>query len=205
MTEKDDKLIKDHDYDGIHELDNPLPRWWLMTFYITIVIAVIYFAYYQILGGPDSDQRLATEMSHIRAEQKEAAEEAEEKIATKDYAALVGNQEVLAKGKAEFMLKCMACHGDKAQGLIGPNLTDDFWIHGDGTVPAILKVMNDGVPDKGMPPWKGLIPPDVQEDVAVYVYSLYGSDPPGAKAPQGEKVERGGDKEEHEGDEEGHE
>ena len=204
MTEKD-KLIKDHDYDGIHELDNPLPRWWLLTFYITIVFAVIYFAYYQILGGPDSDQRLATEMSRIRAEQKEAAEEVEEKIATKDYAALVANPEVLAKGKAEFMLKCMACHGDKAQGLIGPNLTDDYWIHGDGTVPAILKVMNDGVPDKGMPSWKGLIPPDLQEDVAVYVYSLYGSNPPGAKAPQGVEIERGGDKEEHEGDEEEHE
>lgn len=204
MTEKD-KLILDHEYDGIKELDNPLPRWWLMTFYITIVFAVIYFAYYEFLGGPDSDQRLATEMTRIRTEQAKVAEEAEEKMATKDYAALVTNQEVLEKGKAEFMLKCMACHGDKAQGLIGPNLTDDYWIHGDGTVPAILKVMNDGVPDKGMPPWKGLIPPDLQEDVAVYVYSLHGSNPPGAKAPQGEKVEREGDKEEHEGDKEEHE
>ena len=204
MTEKD-KLIKDHDYDGIRELDNPLPGWWLMTFYITIVFAVIYFAYYEFLGGPDSDQRLAAEMSHIRSEQKEATRETEEKMATKDYAALVDNQEVLEKGKAEYMLKCMACHGDKGQGLIGPNFTDDYWIHGDGTVPAILKVMNDGVPDKGMPPWKGLIAPELQEDVAVYIYSLHGSNPPGAKAPQGVEIERGGDKEEHEGDEEEHE
>ena len=203
MTEKD-KLIQDHEYDGIKELDNPLPRWWLMTFYITIVFAVVYFAYYEFLGGPDSDQRLAAEMSHIRAEQKKGAEAAKEEMATKDYVALASNQEVLSRGKAEYMVKCMACHGDKGQGLIGPNFTDDYWIHGDGTVPAILKVMNDGVPDKGMPPWKGLIAPELQEDVAVYVYSLHGSNPPGAKAPQGVEVKREGDKEEHEGDEERH-
>lgn len=203
MTEKD-KLIQDHEYDGIKELDNPLPRWWLMTFYITIVFAVVYFAYYEFLGGPDSDQRLAAEMSHIRAEQEKGAEAAKEEMATKDYVALASNQEVLSRGKAEYMVKCMACHGDKGQGLIGPNFTDDYWIHGDGTVPAILKVMNDGVPDKGMPPWKGLIAPELQEDVAVYVYSLHGSNPPGAKAPQGVEVKREGDKEEHEGDEERH-
>lgn len=197
MTEKD-KLIQDHEYDGIKELDNPLPRWWLMTFYITIVFAVVYFAYYEFLGGPDSDQRLATEMSHIRAEQEKTAEAAKEEMATKDYVALASNREVLDRGKAEFMLKCMACHGDKGQGLIGPNLTDDYWIHGNGSVPAILEVMNDGVPDKGMPPWKGLISPELQEDVAVYVYSIHGSNPPGAKAPQGVEVEREGDEEEHE-------
>ena len=151
------------------------------------------------------NQRLAAEMSHIRAEQEKTTEAAKATMAEKDYVALASNQEVLDRGKAEYMLKCMACHGDKGQGLIGPNFTDDYWIHGDGSVPAILEVMNGGVPDKGMPPWKGLIPPDLQEDVAVYVYSLHGSDPPGAKAPQGEKVEREDDKEEHEGDEEEHE
>jgi len=188
MTEKD-KLILDHEYDGIKELDNPLPRWWLMTFYITIVLAVGYYAYYEFLGGPTSDEELAKQMSYIKAEREKAAVAEEETTAEKDYLALVTNQEVLDRGKAEFMLKCMACHGDKGQGLIGPNLTDDYWLHGDGSVPAILKVMSDGVPEKGMPPWKGLIPAGLQEDVAVYIYSLHGSNPDGAKAPQGEKAE----------------
>jgi len=188
MTEKD-KLMHDHEYDGIKELDNPLPGWWLMTFYITIVFAVGYYAYYEFLGGPTSDEELAQQMSYIRVEQEKTAEAAKEEMATRDYVALASNQEVLDRGKAEYMVKCMACHGDKGQGLIGPNFTDDYWIHGDGSVPEILKVMNDGVPDKGMPPWKGLISTELQEDVAVYIYSLHGSNPPGAKAPQGEKVE----------------
>ena len=188
MTDKE-KLMEDHDYDGIKELNNPLPGWWLMTFYITVIFAVIYFAYYQLFGGPTLDQELNTQMSSIMKEQKktEAAQGAKTQA---DYAVLLSNPEVIAKGKAEFLTKCMPCHGDKAQGIIGPNLTDDYWIHGDGTIPAILTVMNTGVPEKGMPPWKGVIPPDLQEDVAAYVYSIHGTNPPGAKAPQGEKIER---------------
>ncbi len=188
MTEKD-QLIQDHEYDGIRELNNPLPGWWLMTFYITIIFAVIYFVYYQFMGGPTSDQELASKMSVIREEQEVAEEAAGEKTEA-DYLALVTNQEVIEKGKAEFMVKCMPCHGDKGQGLIGPNLTDDYWIHGDGTISAVLTVMNSGVPDKGMPPWKGVIPPDLMEDVAVYVYTLHGTNPPGAKEPQGVQIER---------------
>ena len=84
----------------------------------------------------------------------------------------------------------MPCHGDKGQGIIGPNLTDDYWIHGDGSMTAILKVMNEGVLDKGMPSWKGQIPPDLMQNVAVYVYSIHGTNPAGAKPPQGEMIER---------------
>lgn len=188
MTDKE-KLIEDHEYDGIKELNNPLPGWWLMTFYITVIFAVIYFGYYQLFGGPTSDQELQTQMSSIIKEQKKT-ESAEGAKTQADYAVLLSNPEAIAKGKAEFLTKCMPCHGDKAQGIIGPNLTDDYWIHGDGTIPAILTVMNTGVPEKGMPPWKGVIPPDLQEDVAAYVYSIHGTNPPGAKAPQGEKIER---------------
>ncbi|MEQ9618466.1 MAG: cbb3-type cytochrome c oxidase N-terminal domain-containing protein [Deltaproteobacteria bacterium] len=188
MTEKDE-LIKDHEYDGIRELNNPLPGWWLATFYITIIFAVIYFVYYQFMGGPTLDEELASEMSVIREEQQEALGSAREKT-EEDLVALVTNREVTEQGKAEFMAKCMPCHGDKGQGLIGPNLTDEYWIHGDGSISSILTVVNEGVPDKGMPPWKGVIPADVIESTAVYVHGLQGTDPPGAKAPQGEKIER---------------
>lgn len=188
MSDKD-QLIKDHDYDGIQELNNPLPGWWLMTFYITVVFAVIYYSYYTFFGGPTSDQELAQKMSIIQSEQQVA----QETISLKSeeyYVALLGNQEVLEKGKTEYALKCLACHGDKGQGLIGPNFADEYWIHGDGSVPAILEIANSGVVDKGMPAWKGVIPEETLEAVAVYIYSLYGTNPQGARPPQGEKVER---------------
>ena len=190
MSENEkDQLIKGHDYDGIQELNNPLPGWWLMTFYITIVFAVVYYSYYTFFGGPTLDEELAQKMSVIQSEQQMAEEKAPVK-SNEDYIALLNNPEVLEKGKAEYMLKCMACHGDKGQGLIGPNFTDEYWIHGNGTVAAILEVGNNGVADKGMPAWKGVIPEDTLEAVAVYIYSLYGTNPEGAKPPQGVKVER---------------
>ncbi|MGB2693289.1 MAG: cbb3-type cytochrome c oxidase N-terminal domain-containing protein [Thermodesulfobacteriota bacterium] len=188
-NEKDDLLIKGHDYDGIQELNNPLPGWWLMTFYITIVFAVVYYTYYTFFGGLTSDEELALKMSVIQSEQQMAEQTAP--VKSEDYLiALLDNQEVLEKGKTEYMLKCMACHGDKGQGLIGPNFTDEYWIQGDGSVSAILEVANNGVLDKGMPPWKGVIPEDTLEAVSVYIYSLYGTNPDGARPPQGEKVER---------------
>ena len=88
----------------------------------------------------------------------------------------------------ESLGKCAACHGAEAQGVIGPNMTDDYWIHGDGSIASILKVANEGVLDKGMPPWKGVINDELLEKVAVYIYSLRGSNPEGAKPPQGEKI-----------------
>lgn len=188
MSDKD-QLIKDHDYDGIQELNNPLPRWWLMTFYITIVFAVVYYSYYTFFGGPTSDEVLAQKMSVIESEQKLAEDSAPVK-SNEYFLALLEDPEILEVGKNEYTLKCLACHGDKGQGLIGPNFTDDYWIHGDGSVAAILEVANNGVLDKGMPPWKGVIDEEALEAVSVYIYSLYGTNPPGAKPPQGEKVER---------------
>lgn len=189
MSDDDKLLIKDHEYDGIRELNNPLPGWWLATFYITIVFSVGYYAYYTFLGGPDSDERLARNMAVI-SQERETAQETQE-VKSEDYfIALLDNQEVLAAGQAEYVAKCLACHGDKGQGLIGPNMTDEFWIQGDGSVSSILAISKTGVPEKGMPPWQGVIPDETLEAVAVYIYSLYGTDPPGARPPQGEKVER---------------
>ncbi len=183
-----DKLIEDHEYDGIKELNNPLPGWWLMTFYITVVFAVIYFAYYQFFGGPTLDQELAKNLKAIESTRMEA-EKAKGVKPEKDLIALVNNKEILAQGKAEFTSKCSPCHGNNGQGIIGPNLTDDYWIHGDGKISSIIKIINSGVPDKGMPTWGGVIPPELIEKVAVYIYSLHGTHPEGAKPPQGQKVE----------------
>ena len=183
-----DKLIEDHEYDGIHELDNPLPGWWLMTFYITIVFAVVYFIYYEIAGGPTLDEQLAREMKTISSK-RTTAEEVKGEKSEGTLIAILGDREALSRGKAEFQAKCAVCHGNNGQGLIGPNLTDDYWIHGKGNISSILEVVNKGVADKGMPTWKGVIPPQLLEEVAVYVYSLHGTNPEGAKPPQGEKVD----------------
>ena len=185
-TEKDN-LIEAHEYDGIKELNNPLPGWWLMTFYFTIIIAAIYLAYYQFLGGPTLDEELAQDMSKIQAARTEAEKVAGVK-SEEHFMAMLDDHEVLAQGKAEFAAKCAACHGDKGQGIIGPNLTDGYWIHGDGKISTIVGIINEGVLDKGMPPWKGVIAPDLLEKVAVHVYSLRNTNPEGAKPPQGIKV-----------------
>lgn len=185
----DDKIIKGHDYDGIQELNNPLPGWWLATFYITIIFSIGYYAYYTFLGGPTSDEELARSMSVIQ-EEREAAKVTQEVKSEEYFIALLDDQEVLAAGKAEYTAKCLACHGDKGQGLIGPNMTDEYWIQGDGSVSSMLEIAKIGVPDKGMPPWEGVIPEDTLEAVVVYIYSLYGTNPPGARPPQGEQVER---------------
>lgn len=185
---ENDKLIPDHEYDGIQELDNPLPGWWLMTFYITIVFSIGYVLYFYVLGGPDSDQQLAASMERIESKRAAVVTEGEDKN-EEALIALAGDKDRIERGKNEFGIKCMACHGNLGQGLIGPNLTDDYWIHGDGSIMAIINQINVGVPEKGMPPWKGQIPPDLIEDVAIYVYSIRGSDPPGAKPPQGNKIE----------------
>ena len=183
----DDKLMLDHEYDGIKELDNPLPGWWLATFYITIVFAVVYFIYYEFAGGPTLDQELSSDLNKIESVQQKAVETMGTK-SEENYIALLDNKEVLEQGKAEFLTKCIACHGAQGQGIIGPNLTDEYWIHGDGDISSILQTINEGVVEKGMPPWKGVIAPELMENVAVYVFSIRGSNPPGAKPPQGEKV-----------------
>lgn len=186
--EIDDKLLmEDHEYDGIHELDNPLPGWWLMTFYLTVIFAVIYYIYYQLGSGPTLDQELKVNMESIQALQAKV-EDTKQLRSEESLLALATDKETLAKGKAEYIIKCAVCHGAEGQGVIGPNMTDDYWIHGDGSISSILKVANEGVLDKGMPPWKGVIDADLLEKVSIYIYSIRGSNPAGAKLPQGEKI-----------------
>lgn len=186
---EDDKLVMDHEYDGIQELDNPLPGWWLMTFYISIIFAVGYVLYYYAFDGPNSDQELAANMEKIELRRVEAVGEVGDEKDETALIALASDSTKVSEGQKEFLGKCMACHGNQGQGLIGPNLTDEYWIHGDGSITSIIAMINTGVPEKGMPPWKDLIKPDMVENVAIYVYSIKGSNPPGAKPPQGNKIE----------------
>jgi len=181
--QKNDKdLLLDHNYDGIQELDYPLPRWWLMTFYATIVFAVGYAGYYMLGPGPSPRQEMESQLAAIYAKRpKEQPVVVDEKALTQQ----ASNVDHVKLGAKVFTSRCTPCHGPNGGGGIGPNLTDDFWIHGTGSAGDIAKVVHDGVTEKGMPAWGDVLQPDELKDVAVYVRSLRGTTPPNAKAPQG--------------------
>lgn len=187
MSEEKD-LVIDHEYDGIKELDNPVPAWFNGMFYASIAFAVVYLCVYHIFGwGPNQDEEYTREMA--RAEQarqewlSQAANNIDENTVTVDL-----RQETVAAGHAIFTQNCAACHGGSGEGGIGPNLTDDHWLHG-GEVQDVFRVIKYGVLDKGMVPWEQSLTPAQIAEVSNYIVSLRGANPPNAKEPQGERVE----------------
>jgi cytochrome c oxidase cbb3-type subunit 3 len=191
--EKEADHVLDHDYDGIRELDNALPPWWKYGFYITILVAVIYLLRFHVWHtGPTPEQEYNTEMAtaakQIEEYRKKAGDMVDEKTVTLADAAGI------AEGKKIFQSNCFACHGAKGEGGVGPNLTDNYWLHG-GTINEVFKTIKYGVPEKGMQSWEKTYSPSEIRDLASYVKSLAGTNPPNAKAPQGEPFEeKGGDK-----------
>ena len=183
-----DNKEKFHEYDGIIEHDNPMPMWWLWTFFLTIIFSFIYYIHYEVAGGPTLKDELKVAMQEIENIKSKAAAtapmETEESLQA-DF----GKDGVLVLGAAQFNTKCASCHGQQLQGLVGPNLTDKFWIHGNGTRMDIVKVIREGVADKGMPPWGPVLKKDEIYAVAAYILSKKGSNPAGAKEPQGNPIE----------------
>ena len=177
-SQKPDGRLLDHNYDGIQELDNPLPRWWVYLFYLTTIFAVFYIGYFHF--GPGLS---------LQAEYEKSLADGKKSGASAPAMLVAEGPEWVAKGQPIFVSKCVSCHGPKAEGLIGPNLTDRFWIHGKGTVKDIVAVVTTGVPEKGMIAWGTQLKPEEIIAVANYVHSLKDSNPPNAKLPQGEKIE----------------
>jgi len=190
MSSETDEIIKGHEYDGIRELDNPLPRWWLLTFYASIVFAIGYFTYYEIMDTPSMSEQLQAKMEQIREKRQEANADGP-KISAEDInlASLVKDPQVMETGKKHFEAMCASCHGQNGQGIIGPNLTDNYWIHSKGKAEGLLYAIRNGFPEKGMPPWANLIPEEDHGKLAAYVYSMQGTNLEGGKEPQGELVE----------------
>lgn len=187
MSEEKEELLTDHDYDGIKEYDNPLPSWWLATFLITIIFGFIYWVHYFSGSGPTLQQELAVAMKNLEQSTALAAPAPEETEA--DFLAFAKDLQHLTRGGTVYTGKCAACHGPDLGGLIGPNLADAYWIHGTGKALDIAKVVRDGVPDKGMPPWGPVLSHEELQSVVAFLISKVGSTPANAKAPQGEKVE----------------
>jgi len=177
-----DELL-DHDYDGIHEFDNDLPPWWKMGFYLTIVFAVVYVGYYHVTrSGPLQVAEYETEM---RQAALLVAAGADDPTKLTTYLAL-NTKADLSSGKSIFVTNCAPCHGANAEGKVGPNLTDDYWLHG-GEVNHVYKTIKFGIPSKGMVAWKGKLTGKQILQVTSYALSLHGSLPADAKPPQGEK------------------
>jgi len=183
--EKD--LVMEHTYDGIAELDNPTPPWFMSLFYGTIAIGIVYLLVYHVIGSGDvMEQEYTQEVAIAEKERviyiKKVAGSINENTVT-----LAKDAKELDAGKALFSQYCTACHGQNAEGKIGPNLTDEYWLHG-GNVKAVFHTITEGVPEKGMVSWKKQLNPLQIQQVASYILSLQGSKPANAKEPQGDKV-----------------
>ena len=186
---EEDGLIMEHKFDGISELNNPTPAWFMVLFYGTIIIAVLYMCNYEFLGfGKTQEEEYIAEVEQATndklvylaspANAKSAVNE-NNIVQSKDAA-------VLTAGAALFTSRCTPCHGAHAEGIVGPNLTDEYWLHG-GTIKDVFTTIKYGVPAKGMIAWEKSMSAQQIAELTNYVLSLQGSKPAGAKAPQGDK------------------
>lgn len=182
MSSRDPDKLLDHDYDGIKEFDNPLPKWWLWLFYGSIIWSAIYVPWAH-LGGHLPWQEYDEEVKASAA-----AHPPREPGAGIDLQAALGDQDRIGKGKVTFDKICTPCHGPQGGGLVGPNLTDNMWIHG-GKIQNVVNTITNGVPEKGMISWKSQLSPEEIVNVAVFVKSLKGTNPSNPKAPEGQPEE----------------
>lgn len=179
FLEENAHLISDHDYDGIQELNNPMPTWWRYLFYVTIVFSAVYMFRYHVFGD---DLQIA------EYEKEMALAEANKPKPTFDESSLVLMKDAkdLKAGKALYDKNCVACHGLLGEGnAIGPNMTDDYWLNG-GSLEDVYKIIKVGKPLKGMLAWQNQLSPEQMLQVSSYVMTLIGTNPPNAKKSEGE-------------------
>ena len=255
-TPKD--LLLDHDYDGIKELDNDLPPWWLYLFILSIIFSIIYMLHFHVIGtgdstvteyrkeinpdyveavqpgqavgylspwitaDPDITPRLLAKFSNhvgdkvtfdqlIQAAKRRATQEQLDLLmaafpssevfepvamaaaplepAKPSGMTVLTDEASLVAGAQLYKASCAVCHGQQGQGGIGPNMTDQYWIHG-GSMDDIVYTINVGVPAKGMIPWDKTLSKDKIHQVASFIYAMEGTNPPTPKAPEGEIYER---------------
>jgi len=176
-----------HDYDGIRELDNKLPPWWLWMFYLSIIFSIIYWTLFHVTGtAPNIKQEYEQDMEKakvaIAAYVSRQADQVDE-----NSVVMVTDPQDIELGKSIFTANCIACHGTMGEGnVIGPNLTDEYWLHG-GDIKSIFTTIKYGVVEKGMQAWRENLRSADMQRVASYILTLQGTNPPGARDPQGER------------------
>ena len=182
--EQEADALLDHNYDGIQELDNALPPWWKYGFIITIGFAFVYLLNFHVLGnGKNPTQEYLAEMDNAKIEKE--IYEAQNKDKIDETNVPMANAAGINNGKEFYAANCVACHGAKGEGGAGPNLTDNYWMH-KGSLNDIYYTIKKGYPDKGMQSWAVKFSPKEMSELASYVATLQGTNPPGGKAPQGE-------------------
>lgn len=182
--EQEAEIVLDHNYDGIKELDNDLPPWWLYAFYISIVFAVVYLVRFHVLNGDNQLDELETEIAEARTA-IEAYKKTAKNLVDINTVKLLTDTRDLGAGKVVFETNCVACHMADGGGGIGPNLTDEYWVLG-GDIKHVFKTISEGGRSgKGMIAWKSQLKPLQMAQVASYVLSLQGTIPANPKPQEG--------------------
>jgi len=185
LSEEKDMMME-HEFDGIVELNNPIPAWFMWLFYSTIAFAFVYMMYFHVLGiGKMQEEEYEIEMAAAKTEREAFLATSANNI-DESSVKVSSDAGVISAGLAIYNLNCIACHGDKGQGVVGPNITDEYWLHG-GKVASIFKTIKYGVPEKGMISWEKTLTPRQISDVSNYIISLKGTNPANGKSPQGDK------------------
>ena len=183
--EQEGEIILDHNYDGIRELDNKLPPWWVYGFYATIIFAVVYLVRFEVFKDYSQEDEYDAAVAQAQIDIEEYKRTAKDLVDV-NTVQLLSEVSDLNSGKSIFEGNCAACHKVTGAGGIGPNLTDDHWILGGGIKNVFNTISEGGRPGKGMVSWKADLKPSEMAQVASYVLSLHGSNPPDGKEPEGE-------------------
>ena len=184
--EEEADVMLDHDYDGIRELDNVLPPWWVNLFYATIIFSLVYLVRFHVIDDYTQAEEFNKEVAMAEEFKAKNAAAAPDDMNI-DKVTLLTDAESIAKGKEIFANTCASCHKADGGGLVGPNLTDETWINGGG-IKNIYKVISEGSPNNpSMVSWKKIIKPTDIQKISSYIMSLKGTNPAGAKAPEGQK------------------
>lgn len=184
--ETDKDTIIDEAHDGIYELDNPAPPWFMFLFYGTILFAVIYFVRFSVVkSGPTQEEEYLAEVQQVEAQQASLLAEQDLNVDESNVTYLAAASDIEA-GKKIYVQNCKVCHDEGGRGNTGPNLTDEYWKHGGG-ITNVFKTIKYGVVEKGMRAWKDDLNPKMMQQVSSYILSLEGTNPEGAKPPEGDK------------------
>jgi cytochrome c oxidase cbb3-type subunit III len=187
VRKDEEHLLIDHNYDGIQELNHPLPSWWNIIFWVAIAYSIGYFVYYQFLSGPSLREEFNVNYATVLEKKAEFAR------LNSAFNHDTYNQTVTAdgvkKGLVVFETNCLPCHSDGGKGDIGPNLTDEYWLIAKSTPETIYNVAFKGSEENGMPAWGELLTKEELYQAVAYVSSLKNTKVKGGKAPQGTKID----------------
>jgi cytochrome c oxidase cbb3-type subunit 3 len=184
-VEEEHEVELDHNYDGIRELDNKLPPWWVYSFYITIFFAIFYLARFHVFGDYDQEEEYLSEVAQAEIDIA-IWKENNKDFVNVDNVVMLEDADRLASGEQVYLANCVACHKVDGGGSIGPNLTDKHWILGGGIKNVFNTISEGGRSGKGMVAWKNTLSPSEMQEVASYVLTFQGTTPTDGKEPQGD-------------------